>query len=230
MSNKVAQQLQLRDRLTQLKARLVSGAEPDLDDWLSTLELMSIYQQYFSEDELNHLPLYRANAERRVQWQALCKEANALHAAQSESAQQLARRWIGALGRDTDGNPEWLLRLSAMHRDEPSFQQQFGVSAPVVSYLTEAFVESKMQALARYLSDEEYAFLRAHYVREMQIWPALLIDLEHAIESGVAATGQGPGRALVELDARQCRQRSEYPRQDPSGHGARACVGRSHLA
>lgn len=111
IDRQLAQQIQLRYRLSQLKARLMEGEEPDLDDWLKTLELMSMYEQYFTQDELANLPFYRADDTLRAEWAELAREANALYAAgaspASEAAQEFARRWMRTLERDTDANPDW---------------------------------------------------------------------------------------------------------------------------
>lgn len=214
----IAQQTHLRNRLSLLKTRLVAGEAPELDDWLTTLEMMFMYDRYFTQDQLDHLPFYQADGAPRTQWLELAAEANAFHEAgtppSSEAAQQLARRWMCTLERDTDANPDWLLRLSSMHAQEPLFQQQLGVSPQVVAYLLEAFAESKLCVFARYLSAEEFAFMRQHYGRQMQGWPPLLMDLRNALEAGAMPDGE-QGRALA---ARWLALFRGYAGDDPSTH------------
>ncbi len=215
----LAQQIQLRYRLSQLKARLMEGEEPELDDWLKTLELMSMYEQYFTQDELANLPFYRADDTLRAEWAELAREANLLHAAgespASEAAQEFARRWMRTLERDTDANPDWLARLDAMHASEPLFQERLGVAPSVVAFLLEAIAESKLAVFARYLSAEEFAFMRQHYVREMKGWPQLLIDLRSAIDAGAEPDGEHGQR----LAGRWLAMLQGYAGSDPDTHG-----------
>lgn len=51
----IAKQTQLRYRLNNLKSQLMDGEDLDLDNWLKTLELMSMYEQYFTKEELANL-------------------------------------------------------------------------------------------------------------------------------------------------------------------------------
>ena len=46
----------LRDRLVELRAGLLDDAAPDLESWLQTLELMNMYDRWFSKEELQQLP------------------------------------------------------------------------------------------------------------------------------------------------------------------------------
>jgi hypothetical protein len=46
----------LRQQLLMLKRGMESGAEPDLESWLLTLELTNMYNRWFSAEELRELP------------------------------------------------------------------------------------------------------------------------------------------------------------------------------
>ena len=48
----------LRAQLTRLHGQLTAGEEPELATWLTTMELMNMYDKYFSKDELERLPFY----------------------------------------------------------------------------------------------------------------------------------------------------------------------------
>lgn len=89
------------------------------------------------------------------------------------------------LEQNTAANPEWLAKLNSMHSAESAFQEKLGVHPEVVEFLLEAFAESKLNAFARYLSEEEFAFMKQNYAREMKNWPQLLIGLEKAIHAGI---------------------------------------------
>jgi DNA-binding transcriptional MerR regulator len=68
----------LRSRLTRLQGQLADGQEPDLTDWLTTLEQMTMYDKYFSQEELTQLPIYTQAEEVEPQWQHLVAQVQAL--------------------------------------------------------------------------------------------------------------------------------------------------------
>ena len=90
------------------------------------------------------------------------------------------------LERDTAGNPAFLTRLNAMHADEPSMREQIGITPAMTDYITRAFAETKLTIYQKYLSEEEYAYVRKHYFDRMQEWPALIARLQSALNDGIA--------------------------------------------
>lgn len=196
----------LRDRLLVLRETLASGNEPDLESWLQTLELMKMYDRWFSQQELAALPFAAQDEQRAQAWRELTEEVQTLMASgcptDSPQAMRLATRWMERLEQDTAGRPEFLTRLNEMHAAEPQMVEQTGVTPAIIAYITEAFAESKLAIWARYLDEEEMAFTRQHYFDRLQEWPALVAKLHQACREGVApdsASGQALARAWLEL-------------------------------
>ncbi|VAQ67825.1 albicidin resistance protein [Klebsiella pneumoniae] len=196
----------LRDRLLVLREALASGNEPDLESWLQTLELMKMYDRWFSQQELAALPFAAQDEQRAQAWRELTEEVQTLMASgcptDSPQAMRLATRWMERLEQDTAGRPEFLTRLNEMHAAEPQMVEQTGVTPAIIAYITEAFAESKLAIWARYLDEEEMAFTRQHYFDRLQEWPALVAKLHQACREGVApdsASGQALARAWLEL-------------------------------
>ncbi|EPM5302926.1 MerR family transcriptional regulator [Cronobacter sakazakii] len=177
----------LRDRLVVLRDGLLAGCEPDLQEWLKTLELMTMYEKWFSHDELKQLPFAQENAEREAQWAALVNEVKAAVSqgvpVSSPAAQTLATRWMETLERDTAGNPAFLTRLNDMHAAEPAMRDKTGITPEIVDWITHAFAESKLAIYERYLTPEEYAFTREHYFDRMMEWPPLVAKLHAAVDA-----------------------------------------------
>ena len=177
----------LRDRLLVLREALASGNEPDLESWLQTLELMKMYDRWFSQQELAALPFAAQDEQRAQAWRELTEEVQTLMAS----------------GCPTDSpQAEFLPRLNAMHAAEPQMVEQTGVTPAIIAFITEAFAESKLAIWARYLDDEEMAFTRQHYFDRLQEWPALVAKLHQACREGIApdsASGQALARAWLEL-------------------------------
>lgn len=41
-----------------MKSQLINGEELDLEDWLNMLELIAMYEKYFTQEELEKLTFY----------------------------------------------------------------------------------------------------------------------------------------------------------------------------
>jgi DNA-binding transcriptional MerR regulator len=64
----------MRRHLRRLQTELAQGGQPDLSTWLDSLEQMSMYEKYFTQDELARLPMYHDEAI-KGQFKALVDEA-----------------------------------------------------------------------------------------------------------------------------------------------------------
>ncbi|WP_431641440.1 MerR family transcriptional regulator [Enterobacter hormaechei] len=174
----------LRNRLVELRTGLTDDATPDLESWLQTLELMNMYDRWFSKEELQQLPF-------AVEKEALADICSGLvtevkHLLEQNvsvtdaRATDLASRWMERLEQDTAGKPEFLTRLNEMHSVEPQMQEQTGITPEITDYITRAFAESKLSIWEKYLTAEEMAFTRAHYFDRMMEWPPLVAKLHQA--------------------------------------------------
>jgi DNA-binding transcriptional MerR regulator len=180
----------LREQLVGLRSELAAGGEPDLESWLQTLELMNMYDRWFSKEELQQLPFAVQGDELAEIWAGLVAEARVLLAANvgvaDARAIDLATRWMTQLEQDTAGKPEFLTRLNEMHSVEPQMREQTGINADILDFITRAFAESKFAIWQRYLTPQEMAFTRAHYYERMMEWPALVAKLHQASRDGLA--------------------------------------------
>ena len=176
--------LTLRERLVELRTGLTDDAAPNLESWLQTLELMNMYERWFSKEELQQLPFAVQKEALADIWSGLVAEANSLLKhnidVSDPRARDLATRWMSRLEQDTGGKPEFLTRLNEMHSVEPQMREQTGITAEMTDYITRAFAESKLAIWEKYLSAEEMAFTRAHYFDRMMEWPPLVAKLHQA--------------------------------------------------
>ncbi|CAM8679805.1 MerR family transcriptional regulator [Leclercia sp. M-A074-M] len=181
----------LREQLVSLHSTLAAGTEPDLESWLQTLELMTMYDRWFSKEELQVLPFAQQSDALAEIWAGLVAEARRMLAEKVDVADPratgLATRWMTQLEQDTAGNPDFLTRLNEMHSVEPQMREQTGIDADILDFITRAFAESKLAIWQRYLTPEEMAFTRAHYFDRMMEWPALVAKLHQASREGVQA-------------------------------------------
>ncbi|WP_433695409.1 MerR family transcriptional regulator [Paraburkholderia phenoliruptrix] len=205
LDQQIVQATKLRVRLQTLQDTLRAGNEPDLSDWLSTLELMTMYDKYFTEDELARMPMYRKTQAPDPEWADLVAEVRAQMDAgvppESETPRALSVRWMTLLVRDTSGDPRLLAKLNVMHDNEPSMQETLGISTALRDYVLRAFSETKMRIYERYLTAEESRFMRAHYGSRAMEWPQLMADVRDAIDAGIAPDSpQGRELALRWLE------------------------------
>lgn len=174
----------LRNRLVELRTGLTDDATPDLESWLQTLELMNMYDRWFSKEELQQLPFAVEKEALADIWSGLVTEVKHLLeqnvSVTDARATDLALRWMERLEQDTAGKPEFLTRLNEMHSVEPQMQEQTGITPEITDYITRAFAESKLSIWEKYLTAEEMAFTRAHYFDRMMEWPPLVAKLHQA--------------------------------------------------
>lgn len=189
LEQQIAHSSALRDRLSLLQGQLQRGEEPELGDWLTTLEMMTMYDKYFSKEEQKSFPLLStAENTTAAEWSELVKsvrEAMEMKVPpQSPGAQTLAKRWMAMLKRDTGGDPRLLAKLNVMHFNEPAIQAQTGITAEVVDYIRQAFAETKFAIYEKYLSAEEFRFLRENYLKRTHEFPELIAKVRQHLEDG----------------------------------------------
>jgi DNA-binding transcriptional MerR regulator len=183
----------MREQLLRLREQLASGATPDLSTWLSTLEQtmeqMSIYEKYFTPEELQKLPPYRDDAV-KAQWAALVEQAVGLMQSQvppeSEAAKVFALRWLQTFERDTGGDPDLAAKLNVMAQRE---QEAVGMPAPVMGYVLQAVAELKYDTWAKYLRPIVIARMRRHHATRGKEWTDLIDKVRAGMQADPDARG-----------------------------------------
>lgn len=218
LDRQMQQAARLRERLAQLHEQLADGTEPELADWLKTLEMMTMYDKYFSPEELARLPLYTRGPDGDPDWLGLVHEVGRQMglgvAPEDAKPRQLAQRWMELLLRDTNGDPRLLVKLNHMHEQEPGMQTHVGISKAMRDYVLRAFSESKLLIYEKYLTPDEARFMREHYGDRISEWPPLIAEVRNAIDAGVAPdseTGLALARQWLELF-------SSYAGKSPATH------------
>jgi DNA-binding transcriptional MerR regulator len=177
LDRQIDEAARMRDTLLALHTQLSNGEAPELSTWLTTLEQMTMYEKYFSTEELQQLPIYQ-NKDAEAEWKQLVAQVNDLMASGvpvgDDAARELARRWMELLERDTAGNQSFMAQLNAMHENEPSVQRDTGISMPLKGYIMRAIAEVKFDVYAKYLSAEEIGHMRRHQETRVREWPALI--------------------------------------------------------
>lgn len=178
----------LRARLSRLHDRLVEGQDPDLADWLTTLEHMTMYDKYFTQDELRQLPAYTQADSIEGEWQALVGEVRALVDAGASpadaQARALAKRWMELVARDTGSNPILFAKLNAMHMQEAAVQERTGITPELTTFILAASNENQLAVYAKYLDADELARMRANLGKHDTEWLSLVASVRAAMDAG----------------------------------------------
>lgn len=178
----------LRDQLTRLKRDVAAGTEPDLAAWLTTLELMTMYDTYFTKDELKQLPFFAGDAACIAEWSTLVARFRTLMAegvAPSEpEPQTLSQQWMTMLERDTGGNPDFMVRMLAMQAHEPALRAQNGITPEIEAYFKEAFSQWRLSLFKKYLLPNEFAYMEANYRANTNAWPLLISQVRKEFDAG----------------------------------------------
>lgn len=205
LERQIEQATALRGQLAQLQRQLEHGIEPGLADWLSTLELMNMYDNYFTKEELARLPYFHADGARRREWQTLIAQAAALMARRTppgdEAALKLAQQWLAMSERDTGGDAGLALRLGAMLEREPSARQESGITPEIEAYVKQAAGAFRLALYARYLDPDELRQLRDSGIGDAPQWRQLVAAVQRQMDAGAA-----PSDPAVRALARQWLQ------------------------
>lgn len=192
----------LRTHLLAVQGLLQASEEPGIDDWLLALESMVAGAKYFSDDEQRTLKTRRdgsadALAPERAELSACLHGLMAAGASpESPQAQALAQRWIALLLEEAGGDEGLLMKLYAMHWNEPALHALTGVDRAGIRYISHAMAFARLQLYAPYCSEEDMATLRRHYVAQTDAWPPLIAEVRQQMMAN--APTHGPAmRALA---------------------------------
>jgi DNA-binding transcriptional MerR regulator len=164
----------MREQLQRLRSELAAGGQPDLSTWLDSLEQMSMYEKYFTQDELARLPMYH-DEEVKAQWKGLVEEAlRMIHtqvAPGSEAAKAFGRRWLEAFGHGTGNDPDLAARINLMAQRENGAP---GLPPEVLNYVMAVIGELKSEIWAKYLDPSVIARMRRHFAARGHEWTVLV--------------------------------------------------------
>jgi len=161
LDREIAQTQALRERLSVMQLLLASGGQPEIDDWLASLAMMSTFEQYFSAAELKRA--FQRWKQCEAEWPPLVQ---AIHVAMdrgvlpdSVEIQPLVVRWIDLATRWMDGDIEFLGRWGSMLRAQPGLPLPAGMDLDLIEYIDEA-IRRRLAVLAQYVSPEVHQRLR----------------------------------------------------------------------
>lgn len=188
LTQQMKQMSTLRYRLEQLQKQMQTGDAVTQSDWFSILEMMSMYDKYFTHAELEQLPLYTAHTLKNQQWQQRIAKVGELmeqgKRPQSIEVQKIAAEWMIALERDTGGNPDFFARLNQIHLTDKEFAYSSNITQAMIEFVAEGFSEHQLTFFKPHLTAEQFALVHQHYFKSGYVWPELISGLYNALKSG----------------------------------------------
>jgi len=195
LDQQIAEAARVREQLQRLHGELAAGGQPDLSTWLHSLEQMSMYEKYFTQDELARLPMYHDEAV-KAQWKGLVEEAQTMIRTQvapdSEAAKAFGRRWLEAFGQGTGGDADLAARINLMAQRENGAP---GLPSEVLNYMMAVIGALKTDIWANYLAPDVIARMHRHYASRGHEWPVLIGKVREQMRLDPDAT-QPASRAL----------------------------------
>jgi DNA-binding transcriptional MerR regulator len=218
LTRQIEQAGALRDQLTRLKRQLDADEEPALADWLTTLELMTMYDKYFTKEQRERLPFFNGGQQCIAEWDAIVAQMHAFKdsgtAPEAPQVQRAARNWMTMLERDTGGDAQQLVRVNAMQDREPAMRARNGITPELGAYVMQSFGSWRLGLYQKYLTDEEFAFMKANYPKRAHEWSPLIARVSAHMETGAA-----PSDPASRLLAREWMELfSSYAGRDPATH------------
>lgn len=186
LTEQMQQMAVLRFRLEQLQKQVQIGDTLTQADWFSVLEMMTMFDKYFTPQELEQLPLYTAHTLKNQEWQRRVLAVNELMQQgvmpQSIEAQRLSYEWMTALERDTGGNPDFFARLNKIHLTDNALANSSGITELMIQFVAQGFSEYQLTLFKPHLTEEQFVFVRQHYFAAGQVWPELIAGLNNALK------------------------------------------------
>jgi len=206
LDDQIRQANALRQRLELLQAKFASGREPELEDWLSSLQLMTTCDSYFTPAEMKLIfgnwPAVEAD------WQQLVADVHTLMATGVGSddplVQPLAQRWINLMHDWMRGDFDLMERWGKMYFAESGLHAGAGPNVAMVSFIDQA-VQLRLGLMRRYVSGAELRRIGnvpQHEWRAMAAAVQALIDAQGCPDSAEARALLPRWLALLERSSR----------------------------
>jgi DNA-binding transcriptional MerR regulator len=141
-------QRQLAARLEQIAERLRAAETPSAEELMKTIEGMTMFEKYFSEEQREALRKRREEFgevhvhEVEQEWPRLIAAVREEMAKgtdpQSPRVRELAKRWQELIAEFSGGDRAVEQSVATMYRENPQTQQQFGLDPELFAYIGKA--------------------------------------------------------------------------------------------
>ena len=190
LDRQIEQSTRLRTQLLFLKNKMDQGDTPEMADLLLTLELMTMYEKYFTAEELTLLDHHRRNAvpDLDARWATLVRAMRDLmqrgvdpaHA----DAQARASEWTALVEAMVGNDPALMTKMDAMTRNETAAQAQSGIDPALLDYVMSCMQARHAAIYAKYLTPQELAHVLQGRTQTKAAWPPLIAAMRKLVAQG----------------------------------------------
>jgi len=155
LRQRIELQQKLCRRLETVAERLRTAEAVSVDDFIQTLEAMTMFEKHFTPDQLQEIQTRGQQIgtqrirEVEAEWPRLIAQVRAAMESgadpASEPVRDLARQWTALLREFTGGNPAIQQGLNQMYRDEPEVRSRTGIDPAIMEYIGKAIAADKVQ-------------------------------------------------------------------------------------
>lgn len=149
LREQIERQQSLCRRLEALAARFTSAEQASVDDYLDAIEEMTMYDKYFTKEQLDTLAARREQLgeahlrEVEQEWPRLIaqvrEEMERGTDPKDPRVQALAKRWQELIAEFTGGDPAIAQSTANLYRGEPQVAQQNALDPSLFEYVRKAF-------------------------------------------------------------------------------------------
>lgn len=192
----------LSGKLKYLSDRLATGDAVESVDWLSLLELMTIYERHLTEAEIQVLrsPALGSVGAIEAQRAALVTEVGACMRSEvpvdSPQASALAWRWVRMVIALTSNNAALAGKLKTLQERDARAQEIVGIDGAMFKWVSEAVVHARLSLFSKHLSPLQVATVRRRQLDHLDQWPELVALVREQMEAG-ASSDDAPMKLLA---------------------------------
>jgi DNA-binding transcriptional MerR regulator len=152
----IARQQRLCDRLSAVAERLRSTETVSVEELITTMEAIVMFEKHYTEEQLQTLAARRQQlGEARIreveaEWPVLIAQVRAEMDKgtdpASDAVQRLAARWQALVDEFTGGDPGIARSAAKVLREEPAAQERTGIDAAIFDYIGRAMAARRGSA------------------------------------------------------------------------------------
>lgn len=190
LDRQIGQSMRLRTQLLFLKNKMDQGDMPEMADLLLTLELMTMYEKYFTSEEMTLLEQRRRDAvpDLDTRWATLVSAMRALMqrgvAPAHADAQARVSEWTALVEATVGNDPALMIKMDAMTRNETAAQVQTGVDPVLLDYVMLCMQARHATIYAKYLTPQELERILQGRMQTRTAWPPLIAAMRKLIAQG----------------------------------------------
>jgi DNA-binding transcriptional MerR regulator len=188
LDQQIEQAARLRAQLLRMQEQMNQGEQPEMVDWLLTLELMTMYDKYFSPDELQSLEQHKQRSNSDARWPVLIAAMRELMERGTpptdSAAQEHIAEWMLLSEEMTGNDPGLMMKLRTMLAEEAALQEQMGMTAELRAYVLRCMQARQETLYARYLTPAEVQRVMEGRNKIGDQWPPLVAAMRKRVEAG----------------------------------------------